>query len=401
MRVWNFDRKVIALLLVSGSLWACNGENENREFQVRRDVVDIVVAAKGKVETPREVRVTANMMGRIDSILVEEGDQVRQGDLIATMDSDELKARLVQAKSRLEEVRTRLLEVEAGPRTQELEAARARLNEAQAVLDESKTVLDRQRKLLEGGLVSQAQYDEAERRFQVAVAKHRSVQEELSLLRAGTREEVREVALAQVKRAEADVKHVEALMEESKILAPISGQVLWKYMEAGEVIIMQRPQPILTIGDLSQVVVRAEIDESEIQKVQPGLEAMISADAYPGQEFIGKVAQVASSVGRKKIQTESPQEMLDVKVLEATIKLPPGVPLKLGLTVDVRIRVLKKEDVLVVPYSAVREVDGETVVEVKTQESSRRQKIVKGIQDGRYVEVVEGLEEGDVVLLQP
>ncbi|MFQ5739356.1 MAG: HlyD family secretion protein [Acidobacteriota bacterium] len=390
------------LLLLAAALTvsSCSTSSANREFRVRRGVVDVTVAAKGKVEPWREVRITAKMMGRIKRILVNEGDRVVKGQLIVEMEDDELRAQLGQAQARLEQAKAKLAEVDAGPREQELEAARARLKETGAVLDEAQATLKRYRGLREVGVISDAQLDEAEKRHQVAAARYRTASERLSLVQAGARKEARKVARAAVKQAEADVAHVQTLFDNTRVRAPISGKVLWRYMEPGEVIVMQRPQPILTLVDLSRVIVRAEIDESEIQKVRVGQEAVVTADAYPGVQFNGKVLDIAASVGKKGITGETPGEMLDVKVMEAKIELPREAALKLGLTVDVAITILRKEDIPIIPQKAIDEKNGEALVTIRNGDSYEVRKVVRGAEDDRYVEVVDGLEEGDVVMIR-
>jgi len=371
-----------------------------KEFRVRRGSIHLVVAGRGKVEPYAEIRIGAKTTARIKAILVKEGDLVEKGQVIALLDDEEILAQLEEAKARLEEAKARLQEVEAGPREQELEAAWARQNEAKAILDEAKATVERYRELLREGAIAQAQFDEADRRYRVAVAQYRSAQEQLSLLEAGAREEVKRMVRAQVKRAEADLRYVQAMLQNTMVRAPVAGKILKKHMDAGEVTFFLDPRPIVTLADMSRVQVRAEIDETDVRKVKVGQEAIITSDAYPGQEFRGRVVEIGAMVGKKSIRSENPAEMLDLKVLEVKIELPRDTPLKLGLTVDVEILAVRKDGVLVVPRQAIAEEGGERFVTVKAGGSYALRKVITGVEDDELIEILSGLREGEVVLIQ-
>jgi putative ABC transport system ATP-binding protein len=341
-----------------------------------RVVTELLKAATGKEN--RSVIVVSH-----DTRLLEFADQVfsledgrltlaqivAAGQIIAQLDDGDLRAQLAQAKAHVDETRAKLHEVEPDSRPQELEAAQARLQEAQVVLDEAKSTVDRYRELLKRGMVSQAQFDEAQRQYQVALARHHSAREQLSLLQAGTREEAKRVARAQVRKAEADRGYIGTLLQNTVIKAPAAGKTLERHMQAGEVAFSLKPRPIVILADLSRLLVRAEVDETDIRWVQVGQEAIITSDAYPGEEFRGTVVEIGTTVGRKSIHPEEPAEMVDTKVLGVKIELPRDAPLPLGLTADVRIMVVKKDNVLVVLRKAVEERDGESSVSVKTHDT--------------------------------
>ncbi|MBI3990364.1 MAG: efflux RND transporter periplasmic adaptor subunit [candidate division NC10 bacterium] len=371
-----------------------------QEFQVRRGNIHLVVVARGKVEPYAEIQIGAKTTERIKAILVKEGDLVQKGQVIALLDDEELRAQLEQAKAHVEEAKARLQEVEAGPREQELEASRAKHDEAKAVLDEAKATVERFSELLKEGAISQAQFDEANRRYWVAAAQHRSAKEQLSLLEAGTREEVKRMVRAQVKRAEADLRHVQAMLQNTMIKVPVSGKIVRKHMDVGEVTFFLDPRPIVTLADMSRVQVRAEIDETDVRKVKVGQETVVTSDAYPGKEFRGTVIEIGTMVGKKSIRSEKPAEMLDTKVLEAQIELPRDTPLKLGLTVDVKISAVEKNGVLIVPRQVIREEGGERFVIVKANGSYTARKIVTGVEDDEFVEILSDLKEGEVVLVK-
>jgi HlyD family secretion protein len=389
-----------AVVFTGGMLYHLRGATTTEgSFIVRRGSIERLVAARGKVEPQANIAITSNMLGRIEAVLVEEGDEVEKGQVLVRMEDDELRARLAEAQVRLEAARARLAEVIAGARVQEIEAARARLAEATAVTTEAQAAYDRATKLVQDGLISHAQMDEAEGRHDVALARRRTLAEELKLLEAGSREEVKQVALAEVERAHAEIRQIETFLARTVVRAPVAGRILRRYMEPGEVIVLQRPQPILTLADRSRLLVVAEVDETEVGRVRRGQSAVIRADAYGDEPVKGTVVDVAGAVGRKTIASEDPAELVDVRIIETTIQLPSVVDWPLGLTVDVEIIVADRDDVLVVPADAVVSDEGQSVVTVRSGQATDRRRVTLGQADEDYVEVTQGLNEGDTVVV--
>ena len=257
------------------------GSGWGREIPVRRGSIYLVIAAKGRVEPFTEVRVGAKTIGRIKRILVKEGDWVKEGQVLATLDDEELRAQLEQAKAAFEAAKAKLEELLAGPRAEEQEVAKAKLSEAKAVLEEAKAQLDRYTELLKEGAISQAHFDEVRMRHEVTLAQYRSAQEQLKLVEAGAREEVKKAARAAVKKAEADLRHIQAQLQNTVVMAPISGKVIRKHLDVGDVVSIYLPQPLVTIADVHHLQVKAEVDETDIRKLKVGQEASVTADAYP------------------------------------------------------------------------------------------------------------------------
>ncbi|MPZ19309.1 MAG: efflux RND transporter periplasmic adaptor subunit [Luteitalea sp.] len=389
-----------AVVFAGGMLYHLRGATSTEgSFIVRRGSIERLVAARGKVEPQADIAITSNMLGRIEAILVEEGDEVRAGQALVRMEDEELRARLAEARVRLDASRARLAEVIAGARVQEIEAARARLAEARAVTTEAQAAYDRAKQLVQDGLISHAQMDEAEGRHDVALARQRTLAEELKLLEAGSRKEVKQVALAEVERAHAEIRQIETFLTRTIVRAPVAGRILRRYMEPGEVIVLQRPEPILTLADRSRLLVVAEVDETEVGRVRRGQAAMIRSDAYADAPVKGTVVDVAGAVGRKTISSEDPAELVDVRIIETTIQLPDDLDWPLGLTVDVEIIVADRADVLVVPTDSVESNEGHSVVTVRTGQETDRRRVTLGQSDEDYVEVTQGLKEGDAVVV--
>ncbi len=317
------------------------------EVRVEKKSIDLIVAAKGKVEALEEVDLAPKTLGRLKEVDVKEGDFVKKGDVVAVLENDEVKAQVEQAK--------------------------ANLLGTEAELKEAKQNLIRFNALFKRGIISRSELDSAQMKY--------------------------DLAFSQIKKSEADLQYAEALLENTYIRAPFSGKIVRRFLDPGETITLEKLLPIVTIADVSKIIVRAEIDETDIRKVKVGQPAVITADAYPGEKFKGKVTEISSAVGKKKIISDNPAEMVDTKVLEVKIELDSGQKLNLGLNVDVTIFVHNKENVLALPLKAVRDLDGIASVKVKKNGSYEEKEVTTGLYDDENVEITSGLKEGDTVLL--
>jgi multidrug efflux pump subunit AcrA (membrane-fusion protein) len=157
-------------------------------------------------------------------------------------------------------------------------------------------------------------------------------------------------------------------------------------------------QPIVSVSDTTHLMVRTEIDETDIGKIQIGQRAAIRCDAFRGQTFYGRVVRISGGLGRKKIQTDNPTEKVDTDVLESFIEVDCGSPLRVGLRVDVYIELNRRDNVLVIPLRAVEWQQGIASVRVKTSSGLETRQVRLGAQDGLNIEVAEGLNEGEVLV---
>ena len=394
---------IAAAFIVILSLILALTYNHNSGYHrvvVERGKISSTVAATGKVEPLLEVQVASKTLGRVKEIYFKEGDFVKNGDVVAVLENNEIEAQLEQAESALELAKAELEKIEKGSREEEIEQARANLNRYKAELEMAKLHLKRFEELYQRGIVSKSELDDARAKHDMALAEYEASIQNLNMIRSGAREEERKAARAKVKKAEADVRYAEAMLENTIIKAPISGKVIRKYMDAGETITFENLVPIVTIADISKIRVVAEVDETDIRKVKLDQEAVVTTNAYPGEEFRGKVMSISAVAGKKTLKSEEPAEMVDTRVLEVKIELDDGDRLTLGLNVDVEILVTHKENVLVLPLEAVKRVNREAFVKVRENGTLKDKKIVTGVDDDYRIEVVEGLEEGDEVFIE-
>ncbi len=243
-----------------------------------------VLAAPGLVEPASEERtIGSELIGTLSEVLVEENDTVHKGQTVAIIKNDEQLARLNEAKANVS-----------------VAAAGLRLAEQE---------LTRKAALVRRQNASQADLDRAQAEKDAATARL-------------------ELAKAQQDLAQANY-------DKTLITTPIDGVILRRYVVSGEAVSNQPPTDIASVGDISKLRVRAEVDELDIARVQKGQRVTIKADALPELNASGTVIRVNQRLGGRQVQTDRSSERVDSKVLPVLIELDPGITLPVGLRVDV------------------------------------------------------------------
>jgi RND family efflux transporter MFP subunit len=243
------------------------------------------IAAEGRVVAypGAEVRVGAERVGRLVRVTVEEGDAVRRGQLLAEIDSDELRAALAEA--------------------------RARVSEAEAELRLSEANLARRRQLQAERILAANDLDQALRDS--------------------------ETAHARIETARATVARYEALVAKSRIVAPIAGTVTVRRVDAGQMV--DTGDHAFTVADLARLRIEGEAHEADAQGVSLGAPVTITADGYPGRSWRGTIEEVPDSVTLRRIKPQDPSRPTDARILAVKVAFAEPVPLRLGTTVDLRI----------------------------------------------------------------
>lgn len=292
--------------------------------------------ASGTVEAT-EAQLGFQSAGRIDTIMVREGDRVAGGDTLAMLEQTELAARLAQARAQLSAANALLAELRSGSRTEERVQARAGVRSIADRYADAERELGRTRRLFEAGAVSQEQYDRARLALDVLRSEKERAEQQLSLVETGPRPERIAAQVAAVAQAQAVVAQVEAAIGNAVIVAPFSGVLTVRHRENGETV--GAGMPVLTVMNLDDRWVRIYIPETQVGAVRLGTEATITADTYEDRAYRGTVAFIASQAEftPRNVQTREERVKLvyAVKVritADSTYDLKPGVPADVSLS---------------------------------------------------------------------
>ena len=330
----------LAVLLIACLALALAGCTRSSTLAASRPVepVDVSLACQGRVEGRTEtVEVGAAADGVIQTVYVKEGQTVRSGVKLAEIGCADLQASLQEAIAQVEsakQVRARLLR---GARDEERHMAAEQANAARSILQRATTNLERMKGLAAKAIVSRSVLDDAQRDFDVAVANLQEAARHEQLVNAPPLPEEVAKADADVSAAEDRVHVMQEKIGKCTVTAPIDGTILRVLLRPGESFSTLAPRPLFTMADLSVRRVRAEIDERDVMKVRTGQRVQVFPAGREDQAFSGKVQQISSSMGRKRIISGDPAEKTDHDVLESMILLEPaGKSLPVGMRVVVQ-----------------------------------------------------------------
>lgn len=298
------------------------------------------VVAAGRVEpASEELKIGAELDGKLAQVLVDEGDKVRKGQTLAVLVNGDYAARVAIAQATVREREAELERIANGSRHQEKRESMALVLEAEAVLANARIERDRRQSLLARGAISRTEFDSADREYNVALARLAAVRERASLTDEGFRVEDRKRAEAELARARAQLAEAESMLAKTYIRSPIDGVVLRRKLRSGESVKAGGTDPVVVLGDISRLRVRADVDETDVARIAVGQTVHVTAEAYGEKKFTGKVIRIGEILGRKNVRTDEPAERVDTKILETLIELDPGQQIPLGLRVDTFIHV--------------------------------------------------------------
>ncbi|VBB05062.1 rnd efflux pump membrane fusion protein barrel-sandwich domain [Lucifera butyrica] len=239
------------------------------------------------------VSVSAKIPGRVSEVLVKEGDQVKEGQVVARLDPRDVQAQKDKANAALAVARARYDEALAGSRPQEIAAARAELAQADASFDNTYKNYTRMEKLYRDGAISSSQRDSAETAYLVAKDTANAVRQKLDLAVTGSRDEDIRAAAAQVKQAQAELEAANLDTEYTSITSPVTGVVAQKSVNAGEMV--AAGQTLFSVVDSQDLWLNARIEETKIGQIKVGQPVDYTIDGYPGRTFTGQVLEIGSA----------------------------------------------------------------------------------------------------------
>ena len=337
-----------------------------------------------RVATLSRVDIGSTLTGRVAQVLVTEGAQVRQGEVLIRLESDELRAALAQAVAGERQAEARL----AGLRSSGRSSAKAGLAQADASLQAAQAELARSQQLVAQGFVSASRLDESRRVLEVARAQRASAQAQIQANDdSGT-----DIAQAQAQSAlaRAATAAAQARLAQAALLAPASARVLSREVEPGQIV--QPGRALMSLALAGPTQISAQVDERFLDQLLPGQKTLVVADAFAGQRVAARVQSIAPAVDAQR------------GAIEVKFSLDQAVPafFREDMTLSVEVETARRERALVLPLEALRSQSPDSSAKVLLAIAGRAQErtVRLGLRTLDAVEVLEGLAEGDVVLLK-
>src|SRR5213592_3001460 len=393
LRKWLYIGAAIAVAAVGGAygLVTLNGASANvdpsRIATVERGTMVRSVVATGKVEPITKVEIKSKTNGLINVLRVDVDSVVNEGDVLVELDKEQLTAALRGAEANLQAARASLEGAEAQLKKNIVEAEGPDAEFARRAYERAKS-------LFAQSLIAQSALDDAHSAVDVAENRKRAAQSQLAISQAKVSE-----ARAQVAQAKAATDRAAEDVANATIRAPIRGTVLTRDVEIGSPVssilnLGANATLVMTLGDIDQVFVRGRVDEADIGRVRMGQTARIRVETFKDRVFAGRVTQI-SPMGVEKD---------NVTNFEVRVSIDnPGKQLKANMTANAEIVLEEHADALIIPEAAVTyDAQKNAFVDLLAPgaKNGRTKVQVKiGVGNGTKVQILDGLKQGDKVVL--
>jgi HlyD family secretion protein len=387
---------ILLIVLIGGKKAGWFGKSGNfKQIEVTNiSLIDIVetVAATGKIQPEVEIKLSSEVSGEIIKLPIIEGQQVKKGDLLVSINPDLVQAQVNQSQASLQNIK-------------------AQLTQAEANLNNLKLNFERNKSLYEKGVISKSEWERTFTDYEVAKANVKS-------------------AYYNVQSAESSVKQSRDNLARTSIFAPRDGTISKLSVELGERVVgtaQMAGTEIVRVANLNNMEVEVDVNETDIVKVNVGDSTIVEVDAYLKREFKGIVTEIANTAENTLSVDQVTNFKVKVRILPESYKdlsadkPENSSPFRPGMTATVDIITNKKENIIGVPISAIviktdtssakkKKIVKETIssktekfecVFVKIGDVAKLRVITTGIQDDSNIEITSGLNEGDEVITGP
>lgn len=378
--------------------------------KVQKRTIYEIITANGKIQPETEVKVSSDVSGEIVELLVKEGEPVKQGQLLLKVKPDTYISIRDRATATLNTTKANY------------DNALARVNQSEAQFRKLKLAHERNKQLWEKKTISKAEWDASEAEFEMAKADLDATNQTLKSSEYN------------IKSAEASLKEAQENLYKTSIYAPIDGIITKLNVEKGERVVgteMMSGTELLRVADLSRMEVKVDVNENDIVRVNLADTAIVEVDAYLDQKFRGIVTEIGNSANSSSQVTTDQVTSFEVKIImldnsyKHLVTDEKKYPFRPGMTANVDIQTQKKTGVLSVPIEAVtsradstifnlsskRKINEKTSKDLLNKPSevvflikkalAKAVKVKTGIQDNNYIEIVDGLKDGDEVIVSP
>jgi HlyD family secretion protein len=365
---------VIALLSVSVLAYRLLARDAPEVEVVRAaaensDVGGTVLSATGYIVAHHTINVNSKVTGRLAWIGVEKGDKVKEGQVLVRLEDEEFRAAYEQAKGAVDNAQAYLDELQHGSRPEEILEAQHNLDEARATLVDDKLTLDRTKQLSSAGVVSRQVLDDATAKFDSDQQRVNSLEKAFQLMKIGPRQEEIARAKGALAQAQGQLDYAKSQLDATVIRAPVTGTILDRTAEKGELITAQfasaaagGPQgSVVSLADLNDLQVELDIAQADFARLSPKQKGIVTTDTYPDKTYDGEIAQISPEANRQKatvqvkVQVLNPNKYPEIQLrpeMNATVKFLANDTKKSGA----------QPQGAFVPAIALRDRDGKKIV---------------------------------------
>jgi Multidrug resistance efflux pump len=387
----------VVTLLIAGGLIYMNmqGGQEVETVSVEKGEIKQYIEDTAVVQANRKQTVYIEGSGRVNSIKVNVGDSVNKGDVLLTMETEDLELKLKDADSKIKAAKAQLASTDASNYTNKIEIAQAAVDNAKVTHDTAKRNLDNTKILYEAGAASEQEVKNTEDSFKSAEVGLKSANSQLKEAKDGAPDYMKNGYIAGVEQAVILKDSIAREIEKQQVVAGIDGIVIEKLIEENS--IGAPGTAAFIIGDVKKLELESNILADDIYNIHVGNEVEVSGKAIGDSKLKGKVIKIAPEA--KNITSSLG---VNQKRVSVTIEITEDIgTLKPGYDLDSKIITQIKSDTLIIPDTAVFDYKGNPCVFAVENGKTILKQIKKGIESDKSIEVLEGLEEGQKIILKP
>ncbi|HET6266684.1 MAG TPA: efflux RND transporter periplasmic adaptor subunit [Acidobacteriota bacterium] len=327
----------ISIPLILGALWLWPNENQKSKPVPASAEHASYVAAEGRISVKPDHRavLSAEVAGRIETILVDNLSPVHKGQVLAVIYNTDMDKRIRQTQASFQSAKADYMELANGSRVEDVQEAAANVRKAQADLELAQQNEARDHQLLEEGVIARSRYDATIAELKRAKSALEAAQQSYDRIHNGARRESIDAAQARMVSEQFAADSLKASYAKTEVRSPLDGIVILRYRNVSE--FADVGDPILEVADLSQLIVDAEINETDAGRVHDGQKAIVTTDAFPGKEFAARVYEVSEALRKRTQDPDDPAVVVDQKILPVKVEFLQPVPLKLGMKVYLKI----------------------------------------------------------------
>src|SRR5215469_1164391 len=320
-----------------------------------------VLSATGYIVAHHKIEANSKVTGRVAWIGVEKGDQVKEGQVLVRLEDQEFRAQYEQAVGAAESARAQLEQLEHGSRPQEIQQTEHNLSEARATAANDEISLERIKKLFGEGVMSKQALDDATAKYEASQQRVHSLEQSYQLAKIGPRDEEIARAKGALMQAEGQAAYAKSQLDATVIRAPITGTILERSVEKGELLTGQfasAARPVFALANLNDIQADLDISQDDFAKLTPHQKATVTVDAFPDLQWNGVIAEVSPEANRQKATIE-----VKVQILKPDFHLRPEMNTTVRFIADENKGTSQQQSLgAFVPSAAIRDADGNKYV---------------------------------------
>jgi HlyD family secretion protein len=361
---------------------------------------DLVLNATGYIVAAHKIELAAKVIGKVAWIKVDKGDRVTEGQELVGLEDEEYRAQVQQAHGNVQTLQARMDALINGSRPEEIARAEADLESANADEVNAKVSLDRIRQMVSDHIQARQSLDDAQAKYDAAVARRASLERTYDLARLGTRKEDIEAARGQLDQAQGQLAYNQVQLENTIIRAPVSGTILERNVEIGEFVTTGfvgdkgAKGYVVSIANLNDLKVELDINQNDFAKLAPRQKGFVTTDAFPDRRYEGVIDEVSPEANRQKATVQ-----VKVRILKPDQFLRPEMNASVAFVAEPKPQSVTEaqKPAILVPSSAVR--DG--AVFVFSSGRAVRRPVKRGAVVAQSVHIEDGLIGGEDLIVNP